>query len=71
MKNRDQDKLYYENERLQLELSQLKAELAQAKGDLKNFHRIICEAAGYHHDETNWVRDQLSLANAVKSKGDS
>lgn len=31
----------------------------------KNLHRVICEAAGYVHDEEEWRRDQASLANHV------
>jgi hypothetical protein len=38
----------------------------KAEGEFKNFHRIICESANYHHDEIDWKRDQLSLACAIE-----
>lgn len=50
------------------EIDQLKSELAQAKSEFKNFHRMVCESAGYHHDEIDWKRDQASLVNHIESK---
>jgi cell division protein FtsB len=44
----------------------LNQKVAALESEFKNFHRMICEAAVYGHDETDWKRDQASLAELVR-----
>lgn len=53
-------------ERLYDKIKVVEKERDEARAQFKNFHRIICEAANYYHDETNWVRDQASLCEIVR-----
>lgn len=50
------------------ELDQLQAQLTQERESFKNFHRLICEASGYTHDNIDWKRDQASLAEHIRAK---
>ncbi len=36
------------------------------ESEFKNFHRNICEASGYGHDEIDWNRDLASLTEHVR-----
>lgn len=50
------------------EITRLRAELADTSQSFKNFHRRLCERFGYHHDEKDWRRDQLSLELWISSQ---
>ena len=47
------------------EIIRLREALERAEYDFKNFHRLLCERVGYHHDPIDWRRDQLSLIEQV------
>ena len=36
--------------------------------EFKNFHRLLCERFGYHHDPNDWKRDQASLIEHISAK---
>lgn len=48
------------------EINAILAENSEALSTAKNLHRLICEASGYVHDETDWRRDMASLAEHVR-----
>ena len=53
---------------LKSEFDKLQAQLTQEREAFKNFHRLICEASGYTHDDIEWERDQASLAEHIRAK---
>lgn len=50
------------------ENKKLQTQLTQERQEFKNFHRLICEASNYGHDDIDWKRDQLSLAEHIRTK---
>lgn len=40
----------------------------RAEHSFKNFHRNVCDAANYVHDETDWERDLASLTEHVRQQ---
>jgi len=53
------------------QLTALTRERDELKRGYKNLHRVICEAADYHHDETDWGRDEASLAEWIRKRNAS
>jgi hypothetical protein len=43
----------------------LRAALEQERHEFKNFHSNLCRRFGYHHDEHDWKRDQVSLEEHI------
>lgn len=52
------------------ELATVTRERDALLAEFKNFHRLLCNRFGIHHDEVHWKRDQLSLIEhiAVRAK---
>lgn len=46
----------------------LEENLIEKTRQFKNFHEILCERFNYYHDDTNWMRDRLSLAEHIAKK---
>lgn len=61
---------YWERLYAETDVSALESELAAAKAEFKNFHRLLCERFGYHHDDVDWKRDQLSLIEHMATDRD-
>lgn len=64
---REQEKLITKLEReLATAIEHGKREFGKERAAFKNFHRLICESVDCCHDESDWWRDQVSVAEFIR-----